>query len=234
MTELWIDANWIRDRLQATMRTQKALSAALGLDPSAVSRLLDGSRQLKADEIPKVIAFFDPTRFGAESNGTVASAHQRPQNDSIAKSRSGGRVGPGPQPKRSFLPDMAILGPLRPEGSTYYILESGVAERRPPPPQLRGVPGAYGLFMPDNRLAPRYRAGEILYIHPAKPILSGFFVVVRFRQPVGRVAIGEIVNMDDGTIILMLGALNGRQIPDLTIVRDEIGQVGRIVVAATE
>src|SRR4030088_3065095 len=58
VTEPWIDAEWIRNRLHTTGQTQKALAYALDLDPSAVSRLLDGARQLKPDEIPRIIEFF--------------------------------------------------------------------------------------------------------------------------------------------------------------------------------
>ena len=53
------ETDWIRDGLAKPGKTQRGLANALGLDPSAVSRLLTGGRQLRAAEIPMVAAYLD-------------------------------------------------------------------------------------------------------------------------------------------------------------------------------
>ena len=61
MSDEPIDAEWIRGRLRSLGRTQRDLAAALGVDASAVSRILDGHRRLRDHEEAIIRAFFDPT-----------------------------------------------------------------------------------------------------------------------------------------------------------------------------
>lgn len=48
---------WIRDGLRQPGKTQVGLAKALGLDPSAVSRLVRGERELLANEIQKAAGY---------------------------------------------------------------------------------------------------------------------------------------------------------------------------------
>lgn len=52
---------WIRDGLRKSGKTQAGLARALGLAPPAVSRLLKGERQLKADEVPVIARYLGVT-----------------------------------------------------------------------------------------------------------------------------------------------------------------------------
>lgn len=54
---LRMDVEWIRTALRRPGKSQAGLARALGRDPSAVTKLLQGSRQLKAAEIAKVQAY---------------------------------------------------------------------------------------------------------------------------------------------------------------------------------
>jgi SOS-response transcriptional repressor LexA len=237
VVEPWIDAAWIRDQLHTTGKTQRALAQALKLDPSAVSRLLEGSRQLKAHEIPRIVAFFQGLQSPGQSVGSGASSSDggamgREAKDTFSDRQIDQpdryRAKPGPRPKAKPTTVLPVLGPLVADRSGFYRLEEGVAEQRLSPPQLLGVPGAYALFVPDDQLAPRYRAGEVIYIHPSRPPTAGSFVVVRFRTPKGRVAIGEVTLFDTKSLGLRVSA--GQETLNLA----EIGQIGRIVVTSTE
>lgn len=53
-----IDGNWIRARLTGRRGEKKALADAMGLHHSMVSKILEGRRSVKSQEIPKVLAFF--------------------------------------------------------------------------------------------------------------------------------------------------------------------------------
>jgi hypothetical protein len=248
VTEPWIDAEWIRDRLHATGKTQRALAHALELDPSAVSRLLDGARQLKAHEIPRVVDFFrEPqTNDQATESGTQKETFnerlstKEAFSDRPLEQPGRHRATPGPRPKTKPMAELPVLGPFVAEERGFYQLEGGVVERRPSPPQLVGVSGAYALFIPDDRLAPRYRAGEVIYIHPSKPPTVGSFVVVRFRSPKGTATIGEIALVESNSISLHVADINGQRAllrsptGDLKLNLADIAQIGRILVTSTE
>lgn len=57
--DIWYEWKHIRDMLARTERTQKDLASAMGVAPSAVSRLLNGRRYLRAEEIPLIRRFFE-------------------------------------------------------------------------------------------------------------------------------------------------------------------------------
>jgi hypothetical protein len=247
LTEPWVDAEWIRNRLRSTGMTQRALAQALELDPSAVSRLLDGSRQLKGQEIPKVIDFFQ-----ASSSAPATGQSDSPgvQIDSPRPSRTWETFG-GQHPSRSGRPSsgprakqvgqMPTYGLLPAKTGGFYALDALPTEYRPSPPQLAGVNDAFALFVPDEKLSPRYRMGEVIYVHPNKPPIVGSYVVIRLRPPERSVAIGEILNVDETKLELRLGAEpSGNRAPrsgpanSLTLRRDEIASIGPIVVAAVD
>lgn len=48
---------WLRDALTTSGRTQKALADHLGLEPGAVSKMLSGVRQIKAEELVRITKF---------------------------------------------------------------------------------------------------------------------------------------------------------------------------------
>lgn len=235
MTEEWVDGEWIRERLRVSGKTQRELARALEIDASGVSRLLDGRRQLKADEVRIVRAFFDAsvpiaadtnTAYGQRSGET--GDHRAPRNT------------PGPRPRSRLAVDIPVYGPLVPERRPFFDLASGPpAEYRACPPQLVGVVGAFGLFVPDDSLVPRMRSGEVVYVHPSKPPITGCDVFVRLRSPVGRVAILQYLSGDDAA--LRFGPVNAdrtrtgsRSNETMNLERGELAQMGRIVLIATE
>jgi phage repressor protein C with HTH and peptisase S24 domain len=49
------------------------------------------------------------------------------------------------------------------------------------PANLRGVPGAYAVYVVGASMEPRYYQGELVMIHPGKPVTGGAFVLVQRR-----------------------------------------------------
>lgn len=67
-----IDKNWIKERLATRGRgAQARLAEHLGLQPNVMSKIMNGTRALQQDEVPKVLEFFnariviDDTKEGA-------------------------------------------------------------------------------------------------------------------------------------------------------------------------
>ena len=48
-------------------------------------------------------------------------------------------------------------------------------------PQLAGASQAYALYVTGAGMEPRYYEGELLYVHPGKPVTNGAFVLVQVR-----------------------------------------------------
>ena len=86
-----IDGSWIRARLSARHGSQKALADAIGMPPDQLTKIMKGGRQVKAHEIPKILAYFNENqqpglrepqaavhpRVGGEQDHRRARAPQR-------------------------------------------------------------------------------------------------------------------------------------------------------------
>lgn len=49
------------------------------------------------------------------------------------------------------------------------------------PDNLRGVPNAYAVFVTGTSVSPRYEPGEVIHVHPGRPVLPGAWVLVQRR-----------------------------------------------------
>lgn len=59
-----IDAAWIKRHLTHRHGELKALADAVGLEPDKITKILKGTRQIKATEAPRIAAFFQQERPG--------------------------------------------------------------------------------------------------------------------------------------------------------------------------
>jgi phage repressor protein C with HTH and peptisase S24 domain len=47
------------------------------------------------------------------------------------------------------------------------------------PDNLIGVPGAYAVYVMGGSMAPRYHQGELVHIHPGKPVTPGAYILIQ-------------------------------------------------------
>lgn len=60
---------------------------------------------------------------------------------------------------------------------------SGVAvESRPSPSALATVKDAFGFYVIGDQMSPRVEPGDVVYIHPGKPVKPGDLVLILFRD----------------------------------------------------
>lgn len=79
---------WIAEGLKKAGKGKRKLADALGLDPSAVTRILDGSRQVKLHELPKIAAYLGETA---------------PEWDGFYEAQTPYDEGPGTVPVRGYV-----------------------------------------------------------------------------------------------------------------------------------
>ncbi len=176
-----MELNWIRDGLMKPGKTQRGLAAALGVDPSAISRLLTGARQLRAAELPVVAAYLEsqiPSDFtpdlARESGPSTAAAPAMPVPTPGPTSGTGNRD----------LPVMGTaVGGSAGESGGMFLMNGEIHDYIERPPSLRGVASAYAVYVADTSMVPRYFPGETLHVHPGRAVVRGddTFVVVQLR-----------------------------------------------------
>lgn len=94
------------------------------------------------------------------------------------------------------------------------------------PPALSGSKDAYSLFVEGSSMEPKYRAGDLCFVHPHKPTRSGDYVVVQLKQGEHEpfeATIGILRRRSTSTVVL--GKLN----PEMDIELENVLAVHRIM-----
>lgn len=185
--------------------TQRGLAERMGLDPAAVNRMLYGRRGIMAEEIPVIEAYLG-------------------QRLELAEATSGGsaRRGLSDVPQADVtppaLPDAMAPVPVRDaEGGDTPI------DWTPRHPAQAGIRTAFALYVRDDRMAPRYFAGEIVYVHPHRPPAAPQDVVI--ADAAGALTLGRLIAADAAS--LQIQFLNPPQTE--TIARADISALYAVV-----
>jgi len=76
---------------------------------------------------------------------------------------------------------MPVYGHARGGEDGFFEMNGQVVDRVPWPPELENVPDAYAVYVVGDSMEPRYFPGEIVYVHPTKPVRKDDFVVVQIE-----------------------------------------------------
>jgi len=97
--------------------------------------------------------------------------------------------GTGPAPSGKIAPSRAqlaeklkVLGMAECGADGWSLWNGDVIDMVDRPASLAGVPSAYGVYVVGGSMEPRYYPGELVLIHPGKPVTLGAFVLVQ-RKP---------------------------------------------------
>ena len=97
------------------------------------------------------------------------------QDGGPAPSKSAPAPRPGGNEKLKVL-GMAECGP-----DGWSLWNGDVIDMVARPAGLAGVPGAFAVYAVGDSMEPRYYQGELIMIHPGKPLTTGAFVLVQRR-----------------------------------------------------
>lgn len=170
----------IRHALETTPGlTQRGLAERMGLNPAAVNRMLYGRRNIMVDEIPVIEDYL----------GVRLDIRTTPATDvqtSVRSVRPRGFSDAGTQATLS--PDMPVVLPPVP---VFAARRGGeIIDWAPRHPLQAGVRDAYALFVREDDMQPRYFRGETVYVHPARPPMTGADCVIEMKD--GRVLLRRL------------------------------------------
>lgn len=192
----------LRDIRLSRGLTLEELSEISGLSPSYLSRLESGTRRLNVDTISRLSQALkcQPSVLlpGAERRGQQRIA--LPANPPIpvnpyheagyqTQNHDGQRFPSGPFSTQNVASaQLPVYGSTHPGGPVDFGRTMGSVSC---PPDMIGVPGAFALRISDETMAPRYRRGDCVLVHPGKPLAARSTAVV--ITPTYDVIIGEFV-----------------------------------------
>jgi phage repressor protein C with HTH and peptisase S24 domain len=85
-------------------------------------------------------------------------------------------IGPRASPEKIPVYGAAQGGP-----DGWFPWNGDVVDYVPRPPHLAGALKAFAVYVAGSSMEPRYYAGEVVYIHPGKPVTIGAFVLVEVK-----------------------------------------------------
>jgi phage repressor protein C with HTH and peptisase S24 domain len=125
---------------------------------------------------------------------------------------------------------LRVLGQGGAEPSGRFLMTPDAVDMVPCPAVLQDVPDAYAVFVVGDSMDPRYRAGEIVYVHPGKPWRRGDFVVVQLNvgdKPEVYGYIKEFVSLTPSTLILR--QLN--PVEEIEFPRSQVRSIHKIIMS---
>ncbi len=81
-----------------------------------------------------------------------------------------------------------VLGTAEGGGDGAVEWNGEVVDRVARPPFLSGATSAYAVFCRNDSMWPRYIEGELIYVHPGRPVTPNCFVVVQIPDGYGKPA----------------------------------------------
>lgn len=174
--------DWFKNGLKQPGKSGAGLARHMGWDPSVPSKIASGKRLIKAPEVAKIAEYFGNQPF-----------YEAP-----------GNARPGPT--AGLLSDKTIPIYASAEGGTFGMTISyEPIEHIPCPGPLVGVRNAFGFYVLGDSMEPRYSAGDLVCVHPTKPVRRGNYVLVILKsadQMDHDALIKRLVSMDSQHIVL--------------------------------
>ena len=98
--------------------------------------------------------------------------------------------GMGPAPKgganpKALAEKLKVLGMAQCGPDGWSLWNGDVIDMVDRPASLAGVPNAYAVYVVGASMEPRYHPGEVVHIHPGRPVDVGAYVLVQRRGKQG-------------------------------------------------
>lgn len=187
-------AGRIRQRLDETSMDMKTASRAAGLGDTFVRDVIARGRSPRSDALVKL----------AEALGVSPQWLLTGEED---EARKGGYPAPNaspPVPVNFPSGRIAMLGSAIGGADGKFVLNGQKIMDVLCPPQLLGVPDAYGVFVHGVSMEPRYYAGEAVFLNPHLPVRQGDFVVAQIG--------GEYEGDDVGAYVKRFVSMNSSEL----------------------
>lgn len=114
---------------------------------------------------------------------------------------------------------LPVLGRAQGGSDGNLVIEEAAIDWTFRPADLQGVNDAFAVYVSGDSMAPKYKNGDLIYVHPAKPLVKGRFVLVETLEHKG--FIKQFVALQEDTLVLQQFNPN----EEITIPRSDVLRV---------
>jgi phage repressor protein C with HTH and peptisase S24 domain len=184
----------IAKKLKARGLTMKAASLQIGKSHAYLQQFLERGVPASLPEGPR---------------GALAALLQVEEDALRGAVPSSGRTVSSPSrlpPQIGTADRLPVLGMAECGPDGWALWNGEVVDYVARPSNLAGVTQAYAVFVVGNSMEPRYFPGELVHVHPGRPVTIGSFVLVQIRAredgEAPRAVIKRLVRRSGNKIVL--------------------------------
>jgi len=145
-----MDLKWLAEQLDRAGYSQAGLARAMGKDPAAINRMLQGKRQIKVNELPAILGY-----LGAEPE--AAGVAQQIQ-----------RVGPA-----EGKPDVPVWASAEAGNDGAMLLTSDPIDYIRRSEKMQGVKNPFAFYVIGSSMSPAIEHGDQVVVNPGLPVRPG-------------------------------------------------------------
>lgn len=165
----------IRELRRLKKKTLDELGAEIGMSAGQLSKVETGGRRVSTDWLAKIAKALDVSLADlVAGDGFPIATNNHSELKDLPK------FAPSPYAAVSKR-DLPVRGGVMGGRGGVFLDNGEVLDWVMRPSSLEGVKDAYAVYVFGDSMEPRYFAGEILHVHPNKPVTTGAFVVVQLH-----------------------------------------------------
>lgn len=167
---------------QNGIRTEPALAyaRAFGVDAGWLMTGLGAGPQTAQRGERSAVASDSVARRRASQGLHETDAGSPTTSRSVTRETSGVRAATDYSAER-WPRDLRVLGMAECGPDGWSLWNGEVIEMTSRPPNLAGAALAYAVYVVGSSMEPRYHSGELVYVHPGRPVNVGAYVLVQVK-----------------------------------------------------
>ena len=105
------------------------------------------------------------------------------RDNASMRPRTGARPPFTPLPPLNTVDRIKVMGVAEGGGEGKSTWNGEIVDWVARPPSLSGAPNGYATYVIGTSMEPRYHPGELIYVHPGKPVALLDYVLVQLKPP---------------------------------------------------
>jgi phage repressor protein C with HTH and peptisase S24 domain len=150
-----MDLKWLAEQLDRPGYNQAGLARAMGKDPAAINRMLQGKRQIKANEVPTILGYLNATPPDGVY-GTIITTQQLQ-----------------PMPTPDGRPDVPVWASAEAGQDGAILLTSEPIDYIRRSERMQGVRNPFAFYVIGKSMSPAIEHGDQVVVNPAVPVRPG-------------------------------------------------------------
>ncbi len=171
--------------------SQRALGNMVGVSQQAIDKIESGITQ-HPRKIHALAKCLNTTA------GYLIDGHESP--DMLTNSNRLDNAKARPPIFDTLAKNLPVIGRAQGGADGDLILDNNPIDWTFRPPQLSGIQDAFAVYITGDSMAPKYKDGDLAYVHPNRPVTKGRYALIETKDHRG--LIKQFMRWQDDTLVI--------------------------------